>query len=182
MNLVNFQWSLLLVLGSRDLSQAEKKMLLQAEQIHKNGPRWKMMSFWVKIVVILWVALLVTRTLKFSVWDHSYDPRADSKISRMGFVSSFFVLRHFCNVLLYTANTYSGMTADYVGHMEKLLSGFTVFPCVPHKGNYINPLSFRCMYLQCIEQRETKAKHCRNILGRVLGQKTRYKIGPLDNM
>ena len=35
-------------------------------------------------------------------------------------------------------------------------------------------------FLQCfsLEQRESKAKHCRNVLGRVLGRKTRYKIGP----
>ena len=30
-----------------------------------------------------------------------------------------------------------------------------------------------------LEQWEYKAKHCGNVLGRVLGQKTRYKIGPL---
>ena len=38
-------------------------------------------------------------------------------------------------------------------------------------------------FLQCfaLEQRESEAKHYKNILGRILGRKTRYKISPQDS-
>jgi hypothetical protein len=57
-----------LTVGSRNSSQAEKKklLLLQAEQIHiihSNGSGWKKLSFWVKIIVIFWVAQLVTTVI-----------------------------------------------------------------------------------------------------------------------
>ena len=59
---VVYIWSSLLQL-TRDLSQAEKKiLLLQAEQSHKmatvfthTGPWWKKLSLWVKSVVSLWM-------------------------------------------------------------------------------------------------------------------------------
>ena len=52
---------------TRDLSQAEKKILLQAEQMHK------MTSISLKMVkyVILSVAQLVTTVIFFSAWDKS---------------------------------------------------------------------------------------------------------------
>ena len=46
--------------------------------------------------------------------------------------------------------------------------------------SFFYPRTLPKKFLQCfaLEQWESKAKHCINVLGRVLGKKTRYKIGP----
>ena len=66
----------LLTLESRDLSQAEKEITsCKAEQIHKltsictqNGPR---LSFWVKIVLFVWICSALQAVLPFSAWEKS---------------------------------------------------------------------------------------------------------------
>ena len=69
----------LLGVKSSDFSHAEKERIAcKAEQVHKlttiftrNGPR---LSFWVKIVVILWFAQLCRQFfLSFSAWEKSRD-------------------------------------------------------------------------------------------------------------
>ena len=68
-------WSsiLHLAVGSHDLSQAEKEITVcKAEQIYKmttqNGPGWRKLSFWVKIVVILWICSTLQTVISVSAW------------------------------------------------------------------------------------------------------------------
>ena len=60
--------------------------------------------------------------------------------------------------------------------LSRLKEGFCI--------QFFRPRTRPRTFLQCfaLEQRESKAQHCRNVLGRVLGRKTRYKIGPLVQM
>ena len=67
----------LLGVESRDFSQAEKeRTACKAEQIHKMTTIFtqndNLGPFWVKIVVILSVAQLVTTVIFFSTWDKSH--------------------------------------------------------------------------------------------------------------
>ena len=67
-----------MAVGSHDLSQAEKEITVcKAEQIYKmttqNGPGWRKLSFWVKIVVILWIYSVLQAVISFSAWDKSCD-------------------------------------------------------------------------------------------------------------
>ena len=63
---------------SHDISQAEnERTACKPEQIHKmtiiftqNGPR---LSFWVKMVVILWICSALKAVLSFSAWLKSGD-------------------------------------------------------------------------------------------------------------
>ena len=58
---------------NRLLSQKEKQLTAVKNwansQKNPNGPEWKKSSFWVKIIVILWDALLLTNSIFFSAWD-----------------------------------------------------------------------------------------------------------------
>ena len=72
-----------LTIGWSDLSQAEKKITaVKDEQIHKmtiiflqNGQK---LSFWVNVVVILWICSSLTTVIFFSAWDKSRDSSANS--------------------------------------------------------------------------------------------------------
>jgi hypothetical protein len=67
----------------RDFSQAEKKIkVAKANQIHKLTTTFiqkgQKLSFWVKIVAILWICSAVTTAISFSAWDKSRDSSANS--------------------------------------------------------------------------------------------------------
>ena len=74
----------LLRVESCDFSQAKKeRTACKAGQIHKmktiftqNGPK---LSFWVKIVGILWICTALQAVLSFSVWEKSRDSTPDSQ-------------------------------------------------------------------------------------------------------
>ena len=74
-----------LALGSRDLSQAEKKITAcKPGQIQKLKTIFTQNDtlgpFWVKIIVILWICSgLQAVIIFFSARDKSCDPRANSK-------------------------------------------------------------------------------------------------------
>ena len=73
-----------LAAGSRDLSQAEKEIIVYwGEEVHKlkciftqNGPR---LSFWVQIVVSLWINSALQAVISFSTWDKSHDSGANTQ-------------------------------------------------------------------------------------------------------
>ena len=64
--------------------QAEKeRTACKAEQIYKmttiitlNGPR---LSFWVKMVVILWICSALQAALSFSAWEKPHDSSGNSQ-------------------------------------------------------------------------------------------------------
>ena len=68
----------LLGVESRDFSQAEnERTACKAEQVSKmttiftqNGPR---LSFWVKMVIILWICSALQAVISFSAWKKSRD-------------------------------------------------------------------------------------------------------------
>ena len=74
----------LLGVESRDFSHAEKEITAcKSCAIHKltiiftqNGPR---LSFWVKIVVILWICSALQAVLSFSAWEKSRDSTPNSQ-------------------------------------------------------------------------------------------------------
>ena len=74
----------LLGVESRDFSHAEKeRTACKAEKIHKmkiiftqNDPR---LSFWVKIVVILWICPDLQAVHSFSAWEKSRDSTPNSR-------------------------------------------------------------------------------------------------------
>ena len=62
-----------LAAGSCYLSQSEKKITVcKVEQVYKmttqNGPGWRKLSFWVKIVVILWICSALQTVISVSAW------------------------------------------------------------------------------------------------------------------
>ena len=46
-------------------------------KITQNGHGWTKLSFWVKIVAILWICSALQRVISFSAWDKSRDPTAN---------------------------------------------------------------------------------------------------------
>ena len=74
----------LLGVESRDFFHAEvEKTACKSEQIHKmtfiftqNGPR---LSFWVKIVAILWICPALQAVLFFSAWEKLRDSNPNSQ-------------------------------------------------------------------------------------------------------
>ena len=64
----------------RDLSQAEKKINVVTSW-HLFHSKWSKLSFWVKIVVILSVAQLITTVIFFSAWDTSHVKWGNSRNS-----------------------------------------------------------------------------------------------------
>ena len=67
-----------LAVGSRDLSQAKKKITVAKTGNHRmkiifnqNGQK---LSFWVKFVVILKICSALAAVIFFSAWDKSCDP------------------------------------------------------------------------------------------------------------
>ena len=72
----------LLQVESRDQPEKERTAF-KAEQIHKmttiitqNGPR---LSFWVKMVVILWICSALQAALSFSAWEKPHDSSGNSQ-------------------------------------------------------------------------------------------------------
>ena len=69
-----------MAVGSRNLSQAEKTITVTIWAIHKMTTIFtqndNLGPFWVKIVVILWIAQIVT-VIVFSAWDKLRDPTAN---------------------------------------------------------------------------------------------------------
>ena len=71
-----FSTFLQLAVGLRDLHQAEKESTF-FKMTAKNGPGWRQLSFWVKIVVILWIFSDLQSVISISAWDKSRDLAAN---------------------------------------------------------------------------------------------------------
>ena len=106
------------------LSSWEERTACKAEQIHKkttiftqNGPR---LSFWVKMVLILWICSALQGVLSFSAWEKSRDSTRNSQK---------LVLRRFsgknCQILL-EKFLHGLIVAVICQHLENQFQIFTI--------------------------------------------------------